>query len=114
MGPPKYADLSLTAINCDAANTLKLKASVQLSLSPNNGRRILECRFETDMIGTVSEGDTDRDLNVLSKGQKTGGPKWPVVASVRTIKRDPESKQVSAIQERSDVAYLCECCTRIG
>eukprot|EP00892_Ulva_mutabilis_P000924 jgi/Ulvmu1/10832/UM007_0006.1 len=100
MSAPKFADPSLTDINSDAANNLKLKASVQLSRDSSGDKPSLECHVEGNLIGRVGDEDYDQVLAVLTRGHTAAAPKWPVVASVRTIKRDPELKEVTFVQVR--------------
>lgn len=101
MSVPKFVDVSLADIDTGAATNLKLKATVQLSHITHDGTDTLECRIEGILIGRIGADDADRALFILSNGRKAAIPKWPIAASVRTIKRDVASKQVSSVQARS-------------
>ena len=111
MAQTKFFDVSLSGIDCDAANDLKLKAAVLLSPSEADGKQILECRREKALIGRVCDAACDGALAFLKRDLKAGGPQWPVEATVRTIKRDPSTKAVSTVQECNHplplYAYVC-------
>lgn len=100
MAQPKFVDVSLTAINTDVADDIKLKASVILSPSPADGKQTLECRLQENVLGHVRDTDCDAVFKFLRQVYTGTALKWPIEASVRTIKRDASSKTVSNVQER--------------